>query len=68
VRKVLNYYKEDLDAGRITENSMVELKKTPKKFFKWLGNGKTVNWFSMGKYETKVTLQDTLQVKRNFGG
>jgi len=56
VRKVLNYYKENLDAGRITENSMVELKKTPKKFFKWLGNGETVNWFSMGKYETKVTL------------
>ncbi len=60
VRKVLNYYKEDLESGKITENSMVELKKTLKKFFKWLGSEETVNWFSIGKYETKVTPQDLI--------
>ena len=60
VRRVLNFYKEDLEAGKITENSMVELKKTLKKFFKWLGSEDIVNWFSIGKYETKVTPQDLI--------
>ena len=60
VRKILNFYKAELEAGKITENSMVELRKTLKKFFKWLKKEDVVNWFSIGKYETKVTPQDMI--------
>lgn len=39
---------------------MVELRKTLKKFFKWFEREDVVHWFSIGKYETKVTPQDMI--------
>lgn len=60
VRRTLNHYKEELDTGRITENSMIEVKKTLKKVFKWMGKDELVNWFTVGKSETKVSPQDLI--------
>lgn len=60
VRRTLNHYKEEHDTGKITENSMLEVKKTLKKVFKWMGKEELVNWFTVGKTETKVTPQDLI--------
>ena len=49
-----------MDHERITENSFEEVKKTLKKFFKWLDKEEIVNWFSLKNVKTKVTPQDLI--------
>lgn len=60
VRRALNFYKEELEAGKITENSMLEVKKTLKKVFKWMDKSEIVDWFSTGKPKTEVSPQDLI--------
>ncbi len=60
VRRAINHFKAEMDHERITENSFEEVKKTLKKFFKWLEKEEIVNWFSLKNVETKVTPQDLI--------
>ncbi len=60
VRRAINHFKAEMDHGGITENSFEEVKKTLKKFFKWLGKEEIVNWFSLGSVGPKVSPQDLI--------
>ncbi len=60
VRKVINRYQIECNERKISENSLREVKKTLKKFFKWLEKEELVNWFSLGNVEPKVSPQDLI--------
>ncbi|KUJ92395.1 MAG: Integrase family protein, partial [Archaeoglobus fulgidus] len=60
VRKVINRYQIECNKGNISENSLREVKKTLKKFFKWLGREDLVNWFSLGNVAPKISPQDLI--------
>lgn len=57
VRRAINHFKAEIDNGKITENSFEEVKKTLKKFFKWLEKEELVNLFSLGNAYPKVSLR-----------
>jgi len=60
VRKVINRYQIECNEGKISENSLREVKKTLKKFFKWLEKEELVCWFSLGNVDPKVSPQDLI--------
>ncbi len=60
VRKVINAYALKVKRGEITENTLVEVKKTLKRFFKWLEKGELVSWCTTGKRQTTVTPSDLI--------
>ena len=60
VRRTINHFKAEVESGRISENSFEEVKKTLKKFFKWLGKEEIVSWFSLKNVETKISPQDLI--------
>ncbi len=60
VRKVINRYQIECNEGKISENSLREVKKTLKKFFKWLEKVELVNWFSLGNVNSNVSPQDLI--------
>ena len=63
VRKVINRYQIECNEGKISENSLREVKKTLKKFFKWLEKEELVNWFSFGNVDPKVSPHDLITEK-----
>jgi len=60
VKKVINHYQLLCNEGIISDSSVFEIKKTLKKFFKWMGKKELVNWFTLGKPETKVSPSDLI--------
>ena len=60
VRKVINTYALRVKRGEITENTLIEVKKTLKKFFKWLEMEELVSWYTTGKRQTTVTPSDLI--------
>ncbi len=60
VRRVINHFTTEYNQGKITQNSVEEIKKTLKKFFKWANKSELVNWFSLKNVETKVSPQDLI--------
>ncbi len=59
-RKIINRYQIECNEGNISENSLREVKKTLKKFFKWLEKDELVDWFSLGDVDPKVSPQDLI--------
>jgi site-specific recombinase XerD len=51
VRKAINHYQLLCNSGKVPDSSVFEVKKTLKKFFKWMGKDDLVNWFSVGNVE-----------------
>jgi integrase len=60
IRKVILHFQEMVEAGIYSKNTLREVKKTLKKFFKWFGKEELVSWFTLGMSETNVTPQDLL--------
>ncbi len=60
VRKVILHFQGEVERGVYSKNTLREIKKTLKKFFKWMDREKLVNWFSLGKSETNVSPQDLI--------
>lgn len=60
VRKVINYFQLKANSGDLSQNTVREVKKTLKKFFKWLKKEDLVNWFSLGKVETNLSPGDLI--------
>lgn len=60
IRKIINRYQIECNEGNISENSLREVKKTLKKFFKWLEKDELVDWFSLGDVDPKVSPQDLI--------
>jgi integrase len=60
VRKVLAHYQTLVNRGERSKSSVFEAKKTLKKFFKWLGRGELVNWFSVGNVESNISPSDLI--------
>lgn len=59
-RKIINRYQIECNEGNISENSLREVKKTLKKFFKWLEKDELADWFSLGDVDPKVSPQDLI--------
>jgi site-specific recombinase XerD len=59
-RKIINRYQIECNEGNISENSLREVKKTLKKFFKWLEKDELADWFSLGDVVPKVSPQDLI--------
>ncbi len=60
VRKAINEYQVLVNEGKISEHSLRELKKALRRFFRWLGKEKVVDWYSLGEVEPKVSPQDLI--------
>jgi len=60
VRKAINEYQVLVHEGKISEHSLRELKKALRRFFRWLGKERLVDWYSLGEVEPKVSPQDLI--------
>ncbi len=60
VVSVLAYYKNGVLKGRYAHNTYVEVCRTLKKFFRWMGGEELINWFKKPKPESNVTPQDLI--------
>ena len=60
IKAILNHYTLLVNSGKLSDNSLEEVKKTLKKFFKRLGKEELVNWFSLKNISSKVTPQDLI--------
>ena len=60
IRKVINHYQRRVEKGELSENTLVEVKKTLKKFFKWAGKEEQVNWFTGSGWENGVSPNDLI--------
>ena len=60
IRKVINHYHRRVEKEEISENTLVEVKKTLKKFFKWAGKEELVDWFAGSGWENKVSPNDLI--------
>ncbi len=60
VRKVIAHYQTRANRGEISPNTVFEVRKTLKRFFKWLGKEELVNWFVAGKCESNLSPQDLI--------
>jgi integrase len=60
VRRVILHFQGEVEKGVYSVNTLREIKKTLKKFFKWMDRGELVDWFSLGKSETNVSPQDLI--------
>lgn len=60
VRKVINTFQMRASEGKISQNTVREVRKTLKKFFKWMGREELVNWFSLGEVESNLSPADLL--------
>jgi len=60
VRKVIFHYQEFVNREEFSDSMVFEVKKTLKKFFRWMGREDLVNWFTLGGVETKVSPQDLI--------
>lgn len=60
VRNVINHYQILRNRGEVSDSSVFEVKKTLKKFFKWLGKEDLVNWFSVGNVENSLSPADLI--------
>ncbi len=63
IRKVLAHYQMRANNGEISQSTVFEVKKTLKKFFKWLGRGELVDWFSIGRCSSNLSPQDLITQK-----
>jgi len=60
IRKVINHYQRRVEKGELSENTLVEVKKTLKKFFKWAEKEELVNWFTGSGWENRVSPNDLI--------
>ncbi|AIY90067.1 tyrosine-type recombinase/integrase [Geoglobus acetivorans] len=60
VRGVINHYQILCNRGDLSDSTVFEVKKTLKKFFKWLGKEELVSWFSLGNVENKLSPADLI--------
>ncbi len=60
IRKVINHYQLLCNQGKVTDSTVFEVKKTLKKFFKWMKKEELVNWFSIGTVENKLSPADLI--------
>lgn len=60
VRKAINEYQFKVSENKISEHSVRELKKSLRRFFRWLGKDELVNWYTLGEIEPKVSPQDLI--------
>ena len=60
IRRVINHYQLLCNRGEVSDSAVFEVKKTLKKFFKWLGKEELVNWFSVGSVENKLSPADLI--------
>ncbi len=60
VRKVIAHYQTRANRGEISPNTVFEVRKTLKRFFKWLGKEDLVNWFVAGKCKFNLSPQDLI--------
>jgi len=59
-QKGVNYYQKKVKEGVLSENTLVEVKKTLKKFFKWLGKEEVINWFTGSGWENRISPNDLI--------
>ena len=60
VRKIIAHYQMRANNGEISQSTVFEVKKTLKKFFKWLGKEELVDWFSIGRASSNLSPQDLI--------
>lgn len=60
VSKVLAHFQLRANRGEISNNTIFEVRKTLKKFFKWLDKEELVNWFTTGKCQSNLSPQDLI--------
>jgi len=60
IRNTINEHNILVHEGRLSEHSLRELKKSLRRFFKWLGKEELVNWYSLGEIEPKVSPNDLI--------
>lgn len=60
VQKVINTFQMRANAEEISQHTVREVKKTFKKFYKWMGREELVNWFTLGEVETDLSPSDLI--------
>ncbi len=60
VRSVVNRLQLECREEKISENYLLEVKKTLKKFFKWMGKEESVSWFTTGGRKSNVSPHDLI--------
>ena len=60
IKWVINTFQMRANKGEISQNTVREIKKTLKKFFKWLEKEELVNWFTLGEVETSLGPADLI--------
>ena len=60
VQKVINTFQMMANSGEVSQHSVREVKKTLKKFYKWMGREELVNWFTLGVVETDLSPSDLI--------
>ncbi len=60
IRKVLAHYQMLINKGHLSESSVYEVKKTFKKFFKWMGKEELVDWFTLGNVKSNISPHDLI--------
>lgn len=60
IRKTIAHYQDLVNSGMYKQSTIFEVKKTLKKFFRWLGKEELVNWFSVGEIKSQISPQDLI--------
>lgn len=60
VKKVISHFQQQVNEGEYSQNSLIEVKKALRKFFKWYGKPELVNWFTLGEAKCKLSPSDLL--------
>ena len=60
VRKVIVHYQMLANRGERSESAVFEVKKTLKRFFKWVGREELVSWFTLGGVKSNISPHDLI--------
>jgi len=60
VRKVIMRYQMLCNDEKVSESTLYEVKKTLKKFFRWMGREDLIDWFSIGNVKSNISPSDLI--------